>query len=113
MKEDVIERAIEAIAEVLHGRVQDSGCNHSTGGPSRCASLAMDAVAAMRDAGLLPTEAEWGVSRHCHTGCPAGDEHISSEDFGGSEGIARSLVADDPERLALVTRNVTPWKDAS
>lgn len=102
--EDLIEKAADLIEAWLR-----SGYDTSDDDGYQATIIAQ----ALADAGLLPTETEWGVSHHCHTGCPAGDEHISSEDFGGSEGIARSLVADDPERLALVTRNVTPWKDAS
>lgn len=68
---------------------------------------------ALADAGLLPTETEWGVSRRCAPDCPAGPEHIDSEDFGGYESSARRFVASDPESLTLKSRNVSPWKDAS
>lgn len=124
MNDDIIQQA----AEVLAGHVRsiwnyDDGTWHCSCVPLMeigPANLFHDAdthaahvARALADAGLLPTETEWGVSRRCAPDCPAGPEHIDSEDFGGYESSARRFVASDPESLTLKSRNVCPWKDVS
>ena len=89
MSDDVIEKAEGLILGLL---------DEYEGEPTSI--FAARLAQALADAGLLPTETEWGVR------WPNGRVSLNTDE-GSARYNARRIG--DP----LVARNVTPWKDAS
>lgn len=104
MSDDVIEQAAGVL--VLHQRFSIDGC--SCGWDDLGKSYSRHLAQALADAGLLPTEVEWGVR----------DEETGQVDTFASRDLAEAELATIranfpwPEEIALVSRRTTPWKDA-